>query len=126
MEVSVNYPVLPGDAVVPIVSCGGEEVRIVNRGGSPNVPGTKCSYPKLGSLVPTLVIADYQVLGRPEIEVLYLRGHDAAAASYADEAEKIVPLITEWFGAQREKAKTADLPDPNAAPFESGALLLEK
>ena len=124
MEVSVNYPVLPGDAVVPIVSCGGEEVRIVTRGGSPNFPGTKCSYPKLGSLVPTLVSADYQVLRRPEIEVLYLRGHDAAAAGYADEAEKIVPLITEWFGAQREKAKTADLPDPNAAPFESGALLL--
>ena len=42
--------------------------------------------------------------------------------TYADAAEKIVPLITDWFGAPREKAKTADLPDPNAAPFESGAL----
>ncbi|SPF38882.1 conserved exported hypothetical protein [Candidatus Sulfotelmatobacter kueseliae] len=73
---------------------------------------------------PTLMIADYQVLERPAIEVRYLRGHDAAAANFADEAEKLVPLITEWFGPQREKAKTADLPDPNAAPFESGALLL--
>ena len=34
------------------------------------------------------------------------------------------PFITEWFGPQREKAKTADLPDPRGATFESGALLL--
>ncbi len=73
---------------------------------------------------PTLVIADYQILERPSIEVRYLRGHDAAATNFADTAEKIVPFITEWFGAQREKAKTADFPEPNAAPFESGPLLL--
>jgi len=73
---------------------------------------------------PTLVMADYQILERPAIEVHYLHGHDVAAANFADAAEKIVPLITEWFGPQREKAKTADLPDPHAAPFESGALLL--
>ena len=61
---------------------------------------------------------------RPDLEVRYLRGHDVAATNFADAAEKIVPLITEWFGPHREKAKTADLPDPHAAPFESGALLL--
>jgi aminopeptidase N len=47
-----------------------------------------------------------------------------AAANFADEAQKVSSLITEWFGPQREKAKTADLPDSKAAPFESGALLL--
>jgi hypothetical protein len=73
---------------------------------------------------PTFVIADYQVLERPAIEIRYLRGHDVAATNFADAAEKAAPLITEWFGPQREKAKTADLPDPHAAPFESGALLL--
>ncbi len=74
--------------------------------------------------VPTFVIADYQVLQRPAIEVRYLRGHDVAATNFADAAEKIDPFISEWFGARREKAQTADLPDPHAAPFESGALLL--
>jgi hypothetical protein len=73
---------------------------------------------------PTLVLAEYQVLERPAIAVRYLRGHEEAATNFADAAEKVVPLITDWFGPQREKAKTADLPDPNAAPFESGALLL--
>jgi hypothetical protein len=73
---------------------------------------------------PTLVIADYQILERPAIEVRYLRGHDASATNFADEAQKVSPFITEWFGPQREKAKTADLPDSRAATFESGALLL--
>ncbi len=83
-----------------------------------------CAAQALRVDTPTLVIADYQLLERPGIEVRYLRGHDAAAANFADAAEKIAPLITDWFGAAREKAKTADLPDANAAPFESGAQLL--
>src|SRR5579863_962265 len=73
---------------------------------------------------PTIMIADYKVMERPAVEVRYLPGHDVAAANFADAAEKLVPLIADWFGPTREKAKTADLPDPQAAPFESGALLL--
>jgi hypothetical protein len=53
-----------------------------------------------------------------------LRGHDAAATNFADATDRVAPLISDWFGPTREKAKTADLPDPHAAPFESGALLL--
>jgi len=83
-----------------------------------------CMDQPLRSDTPTLVIADYQTVERSAIEVRYLRGRDTAATNFADEAEKIAPLITDWFGAEREKAKTADLPDPKAAPFESGALLL--
>lgn len=73
---------------------------------------------------PSLVIADYQVLERPSVEVRFLHGHDALAADFADAAEKVLPLIIDWFGPQREKAKVADLPDPNAAPSENGAFLL--
>jgi len=73
---------------------------------------------------PTLVVAKYQILERSAVEVRYLSGHDAAATNFADAAEKIAPFITDWFGPAREKAKTADLPNPQAAPFESGALLL--
>ena len=74
--------------------------------------------------VPTLVLADYQVLERPSVEVRYVAGHEVAATTFADAADKIAPFITDWFGPAREKAKTADLPDPKAAAFESGALLL--
>jgi hypothetical protein len=83
-----------------------------------------CATQRLRLDVPTFVMTDYRVLERPVIEVRYLPGHESAATSFADAAEKTSPLITDWFGVQREKAKVADHPDPNAAPFESGALLL--
>jgi hypothetical protein len=83
-----------------------------------------CTYHSAGMVAPAFVIGPYETLVRPAITVHFLPGHDSSAASYADAAEKALPLITDWFGAPRCKAQTADLPDPNAAPFESGALLL--
>ncbi len=104
------------------VSCSGPAVYEAT--GATKVGPADCLYQSSRLDIPTFVIADYQVLERPGIGVRYLRGHDVAATTFADAAEKIAPLITEWFGTPRERAKTADLPDPHAAPFESGALLL--
>jgi hypothetical protein len=84
----------------------------------------ECSGQPLRLDVATLVVASYQVLERPSVEVRYLFGHDVAASNFAEATEKIISFIADWFGPLREKAKTADLPDPHAAPFESGALLL--
>jgi hypothetical protein len=83
-----------------------------------------CTYQPLGQQVPLFVAANYQFLERPRLVVHYLHGHDVAATNFADTAEKVAPLITDWFGAPHEKAQTADLSDPKASPFESGALLL--
>jgi hypothetical protein len=124
MDLAFSLPVLPSDASVPAMLCGGEQLWIVVRGGSPKWPGGKCSYPTLGRSIPAFEMGDLQFLERPAIQLYFLRGHDASAADYADTAERVLPLITDWFGPQREKARTADLPDPNAAPFESGSLLL--
>ena len=83
-----------------------------------------CTYRSLGQVVPTFVIADYELVDRAFVRVHFLHGHNTSAAIYADAAEKAIPLITEWFGAPRSKAETAELADPNAPPFESGSLLL--
>jgi hypothetical protein len=83
-----------------------------------------CTFRQLASIVPTFVMADYELVDRPAVAVHFLRGHDTSATNYADAAEKVIPLVTEWFGMPRNKAQTADLSDPNAAPFESGSLLL--
>jgi hypothetical protein len=83
-----------------------------------------CTYRSLASPDPTIVLANYEVTKRSDIAVHFLPGHDASAAHYADAAEKVVPLITDWFGPPRAKAETADLADADAAPFESGSLLL--
>jgi hypothetical protein len=83
-----------------------------------------CTYRSLGLVVPTFVIADYEVVNRDAVQVHFLRGHEASATNYADAAGKVTPFITEWFGAPRSKAQTAELADPEAPPFESGSLLL--
>ena len=83
-----------------------------------------CSYRSSGFVVPTFVIANYETLDRSGITVHYLRGRDSAATIYANSAEKVLPLIKDWFGAAKSKAQTADLLDPDAATFESGSLLL--
>ena len=73
---------------------------------------------------PTMLIANYKVLEQPGLEIRYLPGHDAAATSFANSASTAVSLVTDWFGTARERAKIADLPYPDAAPFENGSLLL--
>ena len=83
-----------------------------------------CKYQSLEQLIPTFVIADYGFVDRPSITVYNLPGDASAAEAYADAAGKLAPFVAEWFGQSREKAKVAELPDPEAAPFESGSLLL--
>jgi len=83
-----------------------------------------CTFQPLGLIVPTFAMANFELVERSSIGIYYLNGHDVSATTYADAAEKVIPFITEWFGILRSKVTTADLADPNAAPFESGPLLL--
>jgi hypothetical protein len=83
-----------------------------------------CTYESSGFVAPTFVLAHYEHLERPSIEVHFLPGHEALAVKYADAAEKVIPFIAEWFGPPRAKIRTADLFNPEAAPFESGSFLL--
>jgi hypothetical protein len=107
------------------VSCSGPTLyESISTAHKAQYDAPNCTYQSLRLDAPTFVIANYQVLERPAIEVRYLQGHDVAATNFADTAEKLAPFINEWFGLPRERAKTADLPDEKAAPFESGALLL--
>jgi hypothetical protein len=124
MEVHFDSPVVSEDVTPPITLCGGTELHAVTRGGSPKFPWSQCSYHPLGLSVPAFVVANYGVVDRPAITVYNLPEHAVAAEAYAGAAEKVTTLITEWFGTPRRKAETADLADPNAAPFESGSLLL--
>jgi hypothetical protein len=124
MEVHFDSPTVAEDAPGPITLCGGIELHTVTRGGSPKSPWSQCSYQPLGLSVPAFVVASYGVVDRPAITVYNLPEHAVAAEAYAEAAEKTIALITEWFGPSRRKAETADLVDPNAAPFESGSLLL--
>ena len=83
-----------------------------------------CSYTNLGLVAPLILAADYAVLDQPASTVHYLSEHKAAAQNYAQAAEAAKPFIAEWFGDPRGKIVIAELPDKDAAPFESGNLLL--
>ena len=85
---------------------------------------SNCNFRSPGSVIPSFVLAAYGEVDRPSIHVFNLATHAAAAEAYANAAEKVAPLITDWFGAPREKATTADLPDSSAAQFESGSFLM--
>jgi len=124
MEVHFDSPILADDVTPPITLCGGTELHAVTGGGSPKFPWSQCSYQPLGLSVPALVVADYGVVDRPAITVYNLPEHAVAAEAYAEAAEKTVSLIADWFGPARRKAETGDLANPDAAPFESGSLLL--
>jgi hypothetical protein len=123
MDIAIADPSLP-DAAEPTILCSGEVLRGVTKEGTSQFRWTKCSYHPLGLAVPTLVFANYKSIDGPSGVVFYFPGDEAAAKTYAEAAESVMPFVAEWFGIPRSKAQTADLPDPNAAPFESGSFLL--
>ncbi len=99
-------------------------VTMIEQMGLAHLASVDCEPMWLGPIVPTLVIASYAVLERPDITVRYFYGHDAAATAYAEAAEQATPFIIEWFGTLHKKAQTTDLADPHASPVENGAFLL--
>jgi hypothetical protein len=110
----------PPELLVNEASC----LTLFEAVGRPQMASADCTYEPLGHAVPAFTMANYEVVDRVAAEVYYLNGHNVSATTYADTAEKVLPFITEWFGAPRWKARTADLADPNASPFESGPWLL--
>jgi hypothetical protein len=111
-----DYPSMPQILLSGLIcSISGSEATSVSG---------ECLSKRLGFEEPTLVIAPYSVMEQPGLEIRYLPGHKLAATNFADSAGVLFPLVREWFGAPRERTKIAELPYPEAAPFESGAFLL--
>ena len=117
VSLSRNIEGPPLQLVVDDPSC----VVTLKESGQEQQIESDCSFHSVGLMVPSFAIAAYGTVGRNSITVYNLAGHAAAAGVYAEAAEKITPLVSEWFGHQREKAQTIDLADGNAAPFEIGA-----
>ena len=80
-------------------------------------------YSPLGRTAPAFAVAPYTILSRDTIDVYQLGGHSSGAEDYALAAELAAPFVESWFGKQRQKARTVDVVDPQAAPYESGSLL---
>jgi hypothetical protein len=92
--------------------------------GNPVGGCTEHAFPNLGRAVPTIVAANYSDLEQPDARIHYFPEHRSGAENYVLALQSALPFVTEWFGAPREKPEVAELADPDAAPFESGNMLL--
>jgi hypothetical protein len=88
----------------------------------------ECSYQPLGETVPLFVIGPYEGMDQPPVNISYMPEHKLAAQTYALAAQLVIPFVTEWFGPLKGQAETraevVELSDPEAAPYESGSMLL--
>jgi hypothetical protein len=85
---------------------------------------TRHKYQPVGDIVPVFVDANYLGLGKASIYFHFFPAHKSAVEDYAMASELAMPLVREWFGTPRRKADLVELSDPEAAPFESGTMLL--
>ena len=85
-------------------------------------------FPQVAQTVPTIVVAGFSSVERANMSIHCLADHKSGADNYAEAIEEATPFIAKWFGDHKRnpdsEAQVVDLPDPDAAPFESGNLLL--
>jgi len=77
----------------------------------------------MGETVPTFAIANYVELARPAIMLLHIPDHTSLARNYALAAEANDPMLREWLPEPDRSARIIELTDPNANPWQNGAVL---
>jgi len=112
-------------SAVPKLFCNGKRGgQTYEQVGRSYLVETECSADPLGPIVPLFVIGGYDTVERPRLNISFLSGHKPGAENYALAADLAVPLVSDWFGAASQKAETVELADSEAAPFESGSMVL--
>jgi hypothetical protein len=124
MHMHISVPRGDGDTPQELIVNQASCKLMYEQMGRNSLSAADCTYQPLGLIAPLFVTAKYGAVDRPSIRVYNLDTHAMAAELFATAAEKVVPMVREWFGAPHQKATTADLPDPKAAVFESGSLLM--
>jgi hypothetical protein len=105
-------------------SCGtSREITDNGDGGKLREFSNTIALPGMGETVPTFALADYQSLDRPTVALLHLPAHTSLARDYALAAETNDALLRDWLGELRQPARIVDLTDPDANPWQSGAIL---
>ena len=110
----------PGQLILNEPTC----MLVYEAMGGAQLANADCMFQPLGLRSPTFAAANYGSVSRPSITVFNLPTHAAAASAYANVAEQAASVIENWFGPLHGKLQVADLPDPDAAPFGSGSVLL--
>jgi hypothetical protein len=107
-----------------VSSCG--ESRDINdseSGGKLKEFSNTLTVSGMGEAVPAFAIADYVELSRPTVSLLHVPDHTSLARDYAVAAEANDPLLHDWLSEPAQPARVVELTDPNANPWQSGAIL---
>jgi len=73
--------------------------------------------------VPIFAVADYSKLDRPGVLLFYTPDKASLARDYAAAAESNDAVLNEWLPAASLQPAVIELTDPNANPYQSGAVL---
>jgi hypothetical protein len=77
----------------------------------------------LGFEAPSLFVAVREAKAAANTTLWILPVNEPAVAGWASAAAKVTPFLQEWLGqSPRSELTILDLPDPEDAPFETGAL----
>jgi hypothetical protein len=102
----------------------GATVGAINHGG----PVLHCSeyiFDPVGFTVPTFAVAPFDQTDQGSTSFYFLPGHQQQARAYMQASADVAGFVNDWFGAKPEvTAKVAELADRDAAPYESGTMLL--
>jgi aminopeptidase N len=84
-------------------------------------------FDRLGIIVPAFATGDFRektiASSTAPIKIYFLQGHEAGASTYATTVEPTAKFVNDWFGPPTTFMVILDLPEANAAPFESGNIL---
>jgi hypothetical protein len=113
----------------PKLFCNGRNTAPVSmQPGSTRSGETEYRFDSLATAIPLFLIANFETLDQTAANISFLPEHKSGAENYARAVEETTPFIDKWFGDDKNKpelkAQVVELPDPDAAPFESGPMLL--
>ena len=108
-----------------VTSCGEsrESSETPQTGGKLKEFSNTLTLNGLRETTPAFAIANYQSLDRPTVSVMHLPDDTQLARDYALAAEANDPVLRDWLGEPGQPARIIELSDPNANPYQSGAIL---
>jgi aminopeptidase N len=110
-----------------MVLCNGDGISGDTRGGSPHFHWAQCEYDPFGLNVPAFASGKLNeraiANGAIPLSIYFLGGHEAGASAYTTAADSTAKFVGDWFGQFKIHVAMIDLPNANAAPFESGNML---
>jgi hypothetical protein len=92
-------------------------------GGRVNQISNSIHLAGLAQIVPSFSVADYAQLERPTVTLFHTAEKVPQARDYAAAAEANEPLLKEWLVPAGQRITVVELTDPDANPYQNGAVL---